>query len=154
MMIPGTALGPWGRYEQEYLEKYWRGCRGAVASIILEIGTDGLLHGTGVFPPIGQPMSDGLFLLATLYRTIFGILGTYITARLAPNRPMRHALILGAMGVAVTLLGTMLTWNKGPEFGPHWYPIALVVLGLPQSWLGAKLRELQLASRMGTESAR
>jgi hypothetical protein len=127
---------------------------GAVASIILEIGTDGLLHGTGVFPPIGQPMSDGLFLLATLYRTIFGILGTYITARLAPNRPMRHALILGAMGVAVTLLGTILTWNKGPEFGPHWYPIALVVLGMPQSWLGAKLRELQLASRMGTESAR
>jgi hypothetical protein len=127
---------------------------GAVASIILEIGTDELFHVTGVFPPIGQPMNNGLFLLATLHRTIFGVLGAYITARLAPNRPMLHALILGAIGVAVAILGTVVTWNKGPEFGPHWYPIAFVLLGMPQSWIGGKLRELQLASHIGAESAR
>ena len=127
---------------------------GAVTSIILEIGADELLHVTGVFPPIGQPVNNGLFLLATLHRTIFGVLGAYVTARLAPRRPMLHALVLGAIGMAVAILGTVLTWNKGPEFGPHWYPIALVVLGMPQSWLGGKLREVQLAARVGTENAR
>ena len=127
---------------------------GAAASIILEVGADELLHVAGVFPPIGWPMSNGLFLLATLHRTIFGVLGAYVTARLAPSWPMLHALILGAIGMAVAILGTVVTWNKGPEFGPHWYPIALVVLGMPQSWLGGKLRDVQLAARVGTENAR
>ena len=95
-------------------------------------------------------MNTGLFLLATLHRTIFGVFGAYITARLAPSRPMLHALILGAIGAAVAILGTVLTWNKGPDFGPHWYPIALVLLGMPQSWLGGKLRELQLAPHIRT----
>jgi len=70
----------------------------------------------------GQPMNDGFFLLATFYRTVFGILGAYITARLAPSRPMLHALILGAIGVAVSILGAVVTWNKGPEFGPTGTP--------------------------------
>jgi len=38
-------------------------------------------------------------------------------------------MVLAAVGAAVT-------WNKGPEFGPHWYPIALIVLALPCAWLG------------------
>ena len=31
------------------------------------------------------------------------------------------------------------TWNKGPEFGPHWYPLALVATALPCAWLGGRL---------------
>jgi hypothetical protein len=38
----------------------------------------------------------GDYLLALVYRTVYGILGGYVTARLAPRAPMRHALILGA----------------------------------------------------------
>jgi drug/metabolite transporter (DMT)-like permease len=119
---------------------------GAITGIVLSIGTDLLLHAAGVFPPLSQsqPMSDSLFLLATAYRTIYGVLGAYITARLAPSRPMGHALILGAIGLAVCILGTVVTWSEGPAFGPHWYPLALVALAMPQSWLGAKFRELQL----------
>jgi hypothetical protein len=120
---------------------------GAVASIVLELGADELLRVTGVFPALGSSMSNALFLLATLHRTIFGVLGAYITARLAPSRPMAHALILGAIGVAAAILGTVVTWNNGPEFGPHWYPVALVLLGMPQSWLGGKLAELQNARK-------
>jgi hypothetical protein len=25
----------------------------------------------------------------------------------------------------------------GPEFGPHWYPVSLIVTALPCAWLGA-----------------
>jgi hypothetical protein len=60
---------------------------------------------------------------------------------------MNHALILGAIGFAVSVLGTVATWNGGPAFGPHWYPIALDVLAMPQSWLGGKLRESQLSGK-------
>ncbi len=41
---------------------------GLLAVVILSTATDALMHATGVFPPLGQPMSDGLFLLATAYR--------------------------------------------------------------------------------------
>jgi peptidoglycan/LPS O-acetylase OafA/YrhL len=117
---------------------------GALTGVVLSLGTDVVLHKAGVFPPWGQPAGDGPLLLATAYRAVFGVLGGYITARLAPNRPMRHALILGAFGTLAGIAGAVATWNKGPEFGAHWYPVALVVLGMPQSWLGGKLRELQL----------
>jgi hypothetical protein len=33
------------------------------------------MHATGVFPPWGQPMSDGLFVWATVYRAAFTVLG-------------------------------------------------------------------------------
>ena len=37
-------------------------------------------------------MNEVLFLLATAYRTIFGAAGSYVMARLAPDRPMLPAL--------------------------------------------------------------
>jgi hypothetical protein len=78
---------------------------------------------------------------------IYSVAGGYITARFAPNRPMLHALVLGVLGLAVSIVGTVVTWNKGPAFGPHWYPVALVVLAVPQCWAGGKLYEMQLRPR-------
>jgi hypothetical protein len=120
---------------------------GAFVGVILSIGTDSALRAAGIFTPLGQPMSDALLLLATVYRTIYGVLGSYVTARLAPNRPMMHALILGAIGLAVSIAGVVVAWNHVAEFGPRWYPLALVVLAMPQSWLGGKLRLMQLGAR-------
>ena len=45
---------------------------GFVVVVVLSLVTDVLLHALKVFPPVGQLMSDGLFLLATLYRTVYG----------------------------------------------------------------------------------
>jgi hypothetical protein len=118
---------------------------GALVGIVLSLGTDSVLRAAGIFPPLDQPSSDSLLMIATVYRTIYGVLGSYVAARLAPSRPMKHALILGAIGFAISVLGTVVTWNKGPAFGPHWYPIALDVLTMPQSWLGGKLRESQIS---------
>lgn len=117
---------------------------GAVISILLEVGTDALMHATGIFPKGEGAMSDALFALATTYRTIFGALGAYLTARLAPNRPMMHALILGALGTAAAAAGAIAMWNKMPALGPKWYALLLIVLGLPTAWLGGKLRLMQL----------
>src|SRR6266852_8009590 len=117
---------------------------GILTGVILSIGTDAVLHATHLFPPMGQRMSDALFVLATAYRIVYAIVASYIIARLAPDRPMQHALVGGALGFVVSAVGTVVTWNKGPEFGPHWYPIALVVTAIPCAWVGAKLRINQL----------
>jgi hypothetical protein len=124
---------------------------GIIIGIALTLGTDEVLHLTGVFPPWGQSMVgyDMALLIATIYRTVYGILASYIVARLAPARPMGHALIGGAIGLAVSILGAAGSWNKGPAFGPHWYPLALAVLALPTAWVGGKLRVLQV--RTGVE---
>lgn len=120
---------------------------GILVIVVLSIGTDLVMHATGVFPALGQPMSDAFFLLATSYRTIYSIAGGYITARRASEKPMQHALVLGAIGMALGIVGAVATWNRGPAFGPHWYPVALVVLAVPQCWAGAKLRLMQLPAR-------
>ena len=100
---------------------------------------DVIMHATGIFPPWRQPMSDSLFALATAYRIVIQIAGCYLTAKLAPDRPMTTALWLGAIGVVLSTVATAATWSKGPEFGPHWYPIALVISSLPCAWLGGRI---------------
>ncbi len=122
---------------------------GFVVVVVLSIGTDLVFHALGVFPPIGQVMSDALFLLATVYRTVYGVAGSYITARLAPHRPMLHALVGGAVGLAIAITGTVVTWNRESEFGPHWYPLALIVLAMPCAWAGGRLREVQVSKVVG-----
>jgi len=117
---------------------------GIVVGVVLTTITDVVLHAVGVFPPWGQPVSDGPLMLATAYRIVFGVVGSYVVARLAPDRPMRHAIIAGFIGFVVSIAGAVVTWNKGPAFGPHWYPLALIVTALPCAWLGGWMRERQL----------
>ena len=123
---------------------------GVVVGIVLSLGTDIVLHAIGVFPPWGQSMMgfDGPLLLATVYRAIYGVAASYVIARLAPDRAMVHALVGGVLGLAAGILGAIVTWNKGPAFGPHWYPIALIVLAMPQAWVGGQLRVMQLRVRV------
>jgi hypothetical protein len=117
---------------------------GMFAAIVLTLVTDAVLHKLRVFPPFGSRVPGPLLLLATGYRTLYGVAASYLTAYLAPYRPLAHAIIGGAIGFAASLAGAIATWNGGPAFGPHWYPIALVVLALPQAWFGGWLRTRQL----------
>jgi len=116
--------------------------------IVTHTGTDAVLHETGVFPAAGQLMSDGLFGLAFAYRFAFSVLGAYVTARLAPARPRKHVLVLGGIGVVLSLGGLLATAGRGPEFGPLWYPLALLLVTLPCCLLGERL-----ASRPGSHAA-
>jgi hypothetical protein len=104
----------------------------------LSLATDAVLHGTGVFPGWGEPMSDRLFAVATVYRCAFTVLGGYVTARLAPARPMRHVMVLAAVGALVAIAGLAATWDAG--LGPRWYPVLLVLTAVPCVWAGGRLR--------------
>src|SRR5689334_19616907 len=66
---------------------------GFLITLILTLATDQLLHVLGVYPPWGQPMREpGLNALALAYRIVITVFGGWLTARLAPTRPMRHAM--------------------------------------------------------------
>jgi len=120
----------------------WRSVRavlaGFLAVLVLSLGTDQVLHVLKVFPPWGQRMADPLFLLATAYRIVYTVAGGYITARLAPHTPTRHALILGFVGLFFGAVGVLVAITK-PELGPLWYPVAIVLAAVPGSWLGGAL---------------
>jgi hypothetical protein len=111
---------------------------GFVAIVVLSLGTDQVLHVLKVYPPWGEPMAGVLFALATAYRIVYTTLGGYITARLAPDAPVGHALILGLVGLVAGLIGVMVNIAK-PELGPLWYSIAVAVTGPPCAWLGGVL---------------
>jgi len=115
---------------------------GFFAVVVLSLGTDQLLHALEVYPPWGQPMNDnGLLLLALAYRIVYAVLGSYIAAWLAPRNPMRHALVLGAVGTVLSLAGAIATIPM--DLGPSWYPIALVLTALPCAWLGGVLHRMR-----------
>ena len=115
---------------------------GVLAVIVLSIGADAVL---GFSPPRGGPMTDAHFLLATAYRMVFTIAGGYIAARLAPHSPMRHALVVGVIGLAAGLAGAIVMWDKLGEggIGPRWYSIAVIAIALPCAWAGGRLHGMR-----------
>jgi hypothetical protein len=120
----------------------WRSIGAVVAGfavvVVLSTVVDQILHVLHVYPPWGQPMFEpGLNALALSYRIVITIIGGYVTAKLAPRNPMRHALALGALGTIVGIVGAIATIPM--HLGPSWYPIALAVTGLPCCWIGGLL---------------
>jgi len=108
---------------------------GFVIIVVLSIATDAVLHATGIFPPHGELMTDALYVLALAYRMVYSVAGSNVTARLAPDHPLRHALVLGGIGAVLSSIGAAAMWDAGPG----WYPLSLVVIALPCAWVGAWL---------------
>jgi hypothetical protein len=111
---------------------------GFFVNVALSLVTNVGLTSFGVLPTIGHGvLSDTQSLLAAGYRTLFGVISSYVVARLAPYAPVGHALIGGTIGMALAITGVVATWNQG--LGPHWYSLSLVVTALPAAWVGGKL---------------
>jgi hypothetical protein len=125
------------------LKRFGAAFAGLVTIVLLTIATDVLMHTRGVFPPPGQPMSNSLWLMSTLYRIVYGVLGCWVAARLAPDHPRAHAMSLGVLGTGLGVAGPIATWGRGPGFGPPWYPIAVALMPIPCAWLGATVAGLQ-----------
>jgi len=114
---------------------------GIALGIVLSVGTDWGLHAIGLVPAQNERWPNQLLLLAAVYRSIYGVISSYVIARLAPNRPMGHSLLAGALGTLVCTLGAIAAWSS--TVGQHWYAVALVLTAIPTAWIGAKLRLTQ-----------
>ena len=116
----------------------WALLAGFIVNVLLSVGTDFALQAMGVLPQLGRgAMNDFQSAIAASYRTLFGVFSSYIVARLAPRRPLEHALLGAAIGMVLATAGAVATWNK--SLGPHWYSLSLIVLALPTGWVGARL---------------
>jgi hypothetical protein len=121
------------------VKSVWAVVAGVLFIIVATSLVDVVLHAVGVFPPMNVAIDDRQALIATSYRIVISIAGGWLTARLAPANPMKHALILGVVGTILGIVGIAVTWKLA--LGPRWYPIALAVLALPQCWAGGKIYE-------------
>lgn len=112
---------------------------GFFATAALSIGADALLHAVGIFPDGRMP--DALFVVPAAYRALFTIAGGYVTARLAPSRPMVHAWVLAGFGLLGGMGGVFASLAQ-PELGPLWYALFIPFSAVPCIWLGAKLQTM------------
>ncbi len=115
---------------------------GLLTAALLSIATDAVMHTKGIFPE-GPDMSNALYALAMTYRCVFQVGGGYLTARLAPMRPMKHVWILAGIGQVLSLLG-IVAWSM--IGGPLWYPLALVATAIPSVWIGGWMQQRSTAT--------
>jgi hypothetical protein len=119
---------------------------GAVLAGLVFIGVthsviDAILESVGILPKGNLYVSTSLILFVVFYRAVFSLLGCYLTAKLAPQNPMKHALILGGIGTLLSATGAIVTADM--NLGPAWYAWTLVAIALPVAWLGGKLYMLR-----------
>ena len=121
------------------LKKIWAIIAGLLIVAVLSVLTDAVMEKLGVFPGQAHPeaYTQWMWALALGYRVIYTILGGYVTAKLAPTRPMAYAITLGIIGIVLASLGAVANWSKSSN--GEWYPIMLIITSLPSTWLGGKL---------------
>ncbi len=119
-----------------YIKSIWAVVAGFLVVVVFSTGTDAILEAIGVFPNAGEVLGTGYLATALAYRTVYTVLGGYVTAWLAPQNPMKHVWVLAILGQIGGLAGVAAGWN----LSAHWYPIAIAVLAIPSVWLGGKIR--------------
>ena len=113
---------------------------GFIFILISHSTVDFILEATGIFTPPSQGFhTTWMVVTATIYRTLLSIIAAFITAKLAPSAPMKHALVLGLIGLAICTAAAIIVIPM--DLSPAWYPIALAVLAVPAAWFGAMLAE-------------
>ena len=111
---------------------------GFLITVIPTLVTDMILAKSGIMKT--NPFSDNpawLIVVIIIYRSIYGITGSYFTAKFAAMRPLRLAMIGGYIGLAVSIVGLITHW----KIPPRWYAIVLVLIAVPCAWTGGKLFE-------------
>ena len=146
LVDPETVDASWRAIYNE-IERSWKMLIlkriGAVLAGFFLIGllgflTDTVLQQLGILPiPTEHKFETGHSLLALSYHLLFVVLGGFVTARLAPDRPIAHAITLGILGIVFSALGLIAIITQ--DLAPAWYGWALIVFSIPVTWLGGKL---------------
>ncbi|MFI6870701.1 hypothetical protein [Nocardia sp. NPDC050406] len=111
---------------------------GFAVTAVASSATDKVLESAGYLPSGHIYAAVPVVLSVVLYRTVFDVVGAYVAAALAPSKPMKHALVLGALGSLGGFGAAIATWNM--NIGPHYYALAVAAVGLPAAYLGGLLR--------------
>jgi hypothetical protein len=122
----------------------WAVVAGFLFIAVLSIGANMIIRAMSpnLFNANGGTTSLVMLCLSTVFVGVFATVGCYLTARLAPSHPMRHALILGALGLVINLIGAAKMWDTAPA----WFHILNLLLVMPYAWFGGRLRENEIGS--------
>ncbi len=103
---------------------------GLSISILLPFLTKELIRTFDILP---QWSSE----LTLVYRSVYIVLGSYITARFAPYAFMRHTMILGIIIFLISSFGTWALITTGVS--PIWYAYGVAIIVFPSVWFGSLL---------------
>lgn len=117
------------------IRSIWSIFAGFVLVIALSIITDLILVTSDIMKQPFDLNSNWFIAIVVFYRNIYSVCGTYLTAKLAPQNPMKHAIIGGFIGFVISIVGAAVMWDQPP----HWYAISLIITALPSAWIGGKL---------------
>ncbi|MEO8243808.1 MAG: hypothetical protein ABI832_16015 [bacterium] len=106
---------------------------------VLSVGTDAVMHSSGIFPPEPQIMADQMFLLPAVYRALFTVLGGAVATLLAGDRSFLAAKILSGFGLIGGLAGVAAWFSASTELGPLWYTVTIPLSAVPCTLAGAWL---------------
>jgi len=81
---------------------------GLILIFITHTVTDSILESMGILPKGNLFVGTGLILAVIGYRAAFSLLGCYVTAKLAPQNPMKHSIILGIIGMVLSAIGAIV----------------------------------------------
>ena len=109
---------------------------GFVAIAVLSLGADVVLRTllSRRFSPDGGTSDPAVLLIVLFYSAALGVLGCYLAARLAPRKPMTHAMVLGFIGLLLSIMATVANWKTAPA----WYHVIALLLILPAAWVGGE----------------
>jgi hypothetical protein len=110
---------------------------GFALTIPFALGADAAMRAffPSAFDASGGTRDTRMLLSMIAYSFAFGALGCFVAARLAPRRPLLHALVLGCIALLISLAATVSLWSTAPA----WYHLASLGLVLPGAWLGGSL---------------
>ena len=90
----------------------------------------------------GYPATTMMMVLQLLYVGVYATFGCWLAGRLAPSRPMLHALIVGVLGLALNAT----TGLAMRDAFPTWYLAAGILTTMLWAWLGGLIAERQAAA--------
>jgi hypothetical protein len=105
---------------------------------MLWLAANGILTAVmpGQFNEDGSTGSVGVLLLILASSVVCSVASGYLTAVISKTSAMRHATILGIVLLAVGIMVQLQWWDKLPL----WYHLSFMVLLLPATVYGARLR--------------
>ena len=115
---------------------------GYVVMLVAFLGAETALTAVApeLIPQKGKP-TDPLYFVFQLTTGFFFIgIGGYVTALLAGRSEMKHALGLGALSIAMSIVSRL----QYPGDEPLWYSIALMFLAIPGALAGGYYRVRQM----------
>ena len=125
------------------MRSVWAVLAGFILIGILGFGTDAIMHAMSswAYDEKGGTRNLPILLVSMVYSAVYGLVGCYLTARLAPSSPMKHSLALGLIGVLVAAAINFQLWGHVPA----WWSVLNVLVVLPLAWFAGRLRENELA---------